>query len=105
MAEGTQSPSRLVEHPRVAGLFVIVRKMTDGLYVIATGEHGAMWTLRKLRKDTECMATRAQLHKGEEHYGPVGNMDYRGWRLHKEFVEGAPSRDAGVSSSDAGGDR
>lgn len=75
------------EHPRVAGLFRIVRCMAEGLYVIETGRDQAMWTLRKLRKNTHCAATRQSLLKGEAHYGPVGNMDYRGWRIHRSWVE------------------
>lgn len=89
MTDKTIAPSadQLVEHPRVAGVFRIVRRMADGLYVVETKGHSAMWTLRKLRKKTHCSATRVDINKGEVHYGPIGNMDYRGWRLHREFVE------------------
>jgi hypothetical protein len=89
MTELRASEAKLTEHPRVIGLFRIVRKMADGLYVIETGEqaHPTMWTLRKLRKTTHCSATRKTLNKGELHYGPIGNMDYRSWRIHRQFVE------------------
>jgi hypothetical protein len=79
---------RMAEHLRVVGLFRIVRRMADGLYVVETGGHSALWTRRKLRKNTHCSATRTDLRKGEMHYGPIGNMDYRGWRIHKNFMEG-----------------
>lgn len=86
---GREVSASLAEHPRVIGLFRVVRKMADGLYVIETGtdRRAAMWTLRKLRQRTHCSATRHTLNKGELHYGPVGNMYYRGWRIHRQFVE------------------
>lgn len=73
-------------------MITVDRKMADGLYVISTtsirGDEGhAMWTLRKLRKNSRCVQTGKPLLKGEEHYGPIGNMDYRGWRVHREYVE------------------
>lgn len=87
--EHNTSEQRLQEHPRVVGLFQVVRKMADGLYVIETGSarESAMWTLRKLRKTAHCAATRLILNKGESHYGPIGNMDYRSWRVHRQFFE------------------
>jgi hypothetical protein len=85
--EGVTTNQRLTEHPRVIGVFRIVKKMSDGFYIIETHGETAMWTLRKLRKVTHCSATRNTLNKGEYHYGPVGNMNYRGWRIHRQFVE------------------
>lgn len=69
--------------------FPVQKKIADGLYVIRVGECGdpAMWTLRRLRKQSKCVATGKRLEKGEQHYGPIGNMDYRGWRIHREYVE------------------
>jgi hypothetical protein len=69
--------------------FPVLRKMSDGLFVIDTAGQCDMWTLRKLRKPSKCVATGRQLVKGERHYGPVTNGDHRGWRLHREYVENA----------------
>lgn len=70
----------------------VQKHITPGLCIAHTqsirGSEGrAMWTLRKLRKSQKCVATGAQLNKGEFHWGPVGNMDYRGWRVHRDFME------------------
>lgn len=70
----------------------IERQMSPGLFIAHTrsirGDEGrAMWTLRKLRKSQKCVVTGKQLTKGELHYGPVGNMDYRGWRVHRDWFE------------------
>lgn len=69
--------------------FPVVKRMSDGLYVIDAGRDRDMWTLRKLRRESKCVATGRQLSKGELHYGPITNGAHRGWRLHREYVENA----------------
>lgn len=71
----------------------VERMLAPGLFSVSTtsirGEEGrAMWSLKKLRKDSPCAATGKQLRKGELHYAPIGNMDYRGWRVHRDYMEG-----------------
>lgn len=73
---------------RSAAQFPVLRKMTDGLFVIRTGNDRDMWVLRTLRKSSKCVATGQQLTKGEQHYAPITNKDHRGWRLHRDYVEG-----------------
>lgn len=73
----------------------VERKLAEGLYVVwaetIRGVEGrAMWTLRKLRKKSRCVETGKTLNAGEQHYGPIGNMDYRGWRVDREFIETSP---------------
>jgi hypothetical protein len=68
--------------------FIVVARLGDGLYRVTTDGWPALWVRRTLRRDAECAATGAELHKGERHYGPVGNMMYRFRRLSTDFVEG-----------------
>lgn len=67
--------------------FVRVRKVSDGVYLIATDGDQALWTRRKLRKGTHCAATNMFLAPGEHHYGPIGNQLYRMCRLYAPTVE------------------
>lgn len=84
---------RLISYIHRCRMSIIVeRQMAPGLFVAHTqsirGDEGhAMWTLRKLRKSQKCVVTGKPLTKGEFHYGPIGNMDYRGWRVHRSFFE------------------
>lgn len=70
----------------------IIRQLAEGAYVAETtdirGRCGtSLWTLRRLRKDTLCAQTGKPLKKGEQHYGPLSNNDYRGWRVHRDWFE------------------
>lgn len=70
----------------------IIRQLTEGAYLAETtdirGRTGtSLWTLRRLRRSTVCAQTGKPLAKGEQHYGPLSNNDYRSWRVHRDYFE------------------
>ncbi len=70
----------------------IIRKLTEGAYIAEThdvrGRVGtSLWSLCRLRKDTRCAQTGKRLLKGEQHYRPLSNNDYRSWRVHRDYFE------------------
>lgn len=71
--------------------FRVIMALAPGVYLIQYDAHRALWATKKLRKNTECAATKRPLKKGDTHYGPVGNQMYRYRRLHRQFVEGSLS--------------
>lgn len=84
-------------------IFKIIDKITEGSYVILTDGHQAVWTRRRLRKDTTCAASGSLLKAGELHYGPIGNQMYRYQRvarLHVETPDGPPPVASETKSED-----
>jgi hypothetical protein len=69
-------------------LFVLVKRLNEGAVCLKTNADRALWTKRRLRKDTFCRATGKVLKTGESHFGPIGNQLYRSWRLSDEYVTG-----------------
>ena len=68
-------------------VYFIAERKGEGLYSICTDGDPALWSLRRLRKDTRCAATGQPLCQGEFHYAPIGNMGYRARRLSRAYVE------------------
>lgn len=65
----------------------VLEALSDGVVSILVDGRKALWTLRTLRRDTRCAVTKVELLKGEKHYGPVTNADFRMLRLHRSYVE------------------
>lgn len=70
----------------------VIRKIIDGAYIAETTDirgrsSTSLWTLRRLRKKARCVQTGKELAKGESHYGPLSNNDYRSWRVHRDYFE------------------
>lgn len=68
-------------------VFELVRRLAPGVVVLRCDGDQAIWTLKRLRKDTRCAGTNLILRSGERHFGPVGNQLYRWARLCREFVD------------------
>ena len=68
--------------------FRVVERVGDSLYMINHAGRVAMWSRRRLRRETACAATGKPLHIDDLAYGPVGSMTYRYRRLSAAFVEG-----------------
>lgn len=65
----------------------VLDQVAPGLCTVEFEGRRGLWTTGKLRKDNWCAATGAKLLKGETHYRPIGNADYRMRRLARSYVE------------------
>jgi hypothetical protein len=65
----------------------VLERAATGIYAVAFEGRPGLWTAGKLRKNNWCAATGEKLLKGEVHYRPIGNADYRMRRLARSYVE------------------
>jgi hypothetical protein len=72
--------------------YIIEKQVTEGVYRVRTGGDWALWTRRKLRKDSVCAATGERLPKGAVAYGPLGNQQYRWMRMSAAVVESCTAK-------------
>jgi len=64
----------------------LVKVLTDSVVVLrwlgeTASETDALWSRCKLRKATQCAVTEIDLKSGDTAWRPVGNQDYRMYRI------------------------